>query len=261
MLYSNLMLSSKISDSFRQFTSASKTPKYEQICASLLSMIDTGELKPGDRVPTETSLTELLPVSLGTVQKALNTLTERGVLTRKQGSGTYVADKQISPDDIWHFRFIDDGDEQIMPLTTKVLDIKRSTESGPWVYFLGEEKFYICIVREIRINNAFSAISRFFLSGQQFKELLTFQIDDFEDTLLRDIISTGFGRSTDRVREQVVAQTFPQDICNRLRLPIQSVGLVCHIMAYSQLSKPLSFQQLYVPANVSLLETREIKPG
>ncbi|MCP4432023.1 MAG: GntR family transcriptional regulator [Gammaproteobacteria bacterium] len=255
------MLSNKISNVFKQLSSAPGTPKYQQICATLLSMIESGELKPGDRVPTETSLTESLPVSLGTVQKALNTLTERGVLTRKQGSGTYVADKQISPDDIWHFRFIDDGNEHIMPLTTKVLDIKRSIEPGPWVHFLGQQKFYICIVREIRVNNAFSAVSRFFLSGQQFKELLTFKSDDLEDTLLRDIISTGFGRSTDQIREQVVAQTFPDDICNRLELPIQSVGLVCHIMAYSQRNKPLSFQQLYVPANVSLLETREIKPG
>ncbi len=255
------MVSHQISDTFKQLASKSSAPKYQQVCETLISMIDTGDFKPGDRVPTETSLTESLPVSLGTVQKALNNLTERGVLRRLQGSGTYVADKRISLDDIWHFRFIDDGKNHILPLTAKVLDIKPTTESGPWISFLGKEKFYLRITREICVNRKFCAISQFYLSGKQFKDLLICKTEDLEGTLLRDIIRERFGRLTDQIREQVAAQTFPDDVCNWLDLPVQSIGLVCHIMAYSSLQNPLSFQKLYVPANVPLLETREIKPG
>lgn len=260
MLYSNLMLSDQISDTFKQLASNSSAPKYQQVCETLLSMIDTGDLKPGDRVPTETSLTGSLPVSLGTVQKALNSLTERGILRRLQGSGTYVADNQISLDDIWHFRFIDNEKDHILPLSTKVLDIKRTTESGPWINFLGKENFYLRITREICVNREFCVISQFYLSGKQFKDLLTCKPADLEGTLLRDMIRERFGKLTDQIREQVAAQTFPDDVCNWLDLPVQSIGLICHIMAYSPLQNPLSFQKLFVPANVSLLETREIKP-
>ncbi len=260
MLYSNLMSSNQISDTFKQLASESRAPKYQQVCETLLSMIDTGDLKPGDRVPTETILTESLPVSLGTVQKALNTLTERGVIRRQQGSGTYVADKRISLDDIWHFRFIDDEKNHILPLSAKVLDVKRITESGHWTNFLGKEKYYLRITREIIVNRDFRVISQFYLSGKQFKDLLTCKTEDLEGTLLRDIIRERFGRLTDQIREQVAAKTFPDDVCYWLNLPIQSIGLVCHIMAYSPLQNPLSFQKLFVPANVPLLETREIKP-
>ncbi len=261
MLYSNLMSSNQISDTFRQLASESTAPKYQQVCETLLCMIDTGVLCPGDRVPTETSLTNSLPVSLGTVQKALNTLTERGILRRQQGSGTYVADRRFSLDDIWHFRFLDDDKSHILPLSAKVLDIKSTTESGPWASFLGKEKFYLHITREISVNSNFRVISQFYLSGKQFKDLLTCKTEDLEGNLLRDIIKERFGRLTDQIREQVAAQTFPDEICNWLGLPLHSIGLVCHILACSPSQDPLSFQILYVPANVPLLETREIKPA
>ncbi len=254
------MLSNQISDTFKRLVSESSAPKYQQVSETLLSLIHTGELKPGDRVPTETSLTKSLPVSLGTVQKALNALTERGILKRRQGSGTFVTEKQISLDDIWHFRFIDDDNDHILPLTTQLLDMKPTTESGPWVSFLGKDKFYLRITREIVVNRKFSAISQFYLGGKQFEDLLTYQTEELEGSLLRDIIRERFGKLTDQIREQVAAQTFPDDVCNWLDLPLQSIGLVCHIMAYSPLKIPLSFQKLYVPADVPLLETREIKP-
>lgn len=254
------MLASKFSAIYRQVAGKSESPKYQQVCETLLLMIETGDLKPGDRVPTETCLTASLPVSLGTVQKALNNLTERGILNRQQGSGTFVADRQISLDDLWHFRFIDDTGKNILPLTANVLGIERSTGKGPWVEFLGKENFYICITRKILVDNKFSCISLFYLSGEQFSDLLTIKTNDLESTLLRDIISKRFGRSTDQIREQVTAASFPDKVCDQLKLPLKSIGLVCHIKAYSSKHKPLSFQQLYVPANVSLLEIREIKP-
>lgn len=255
------MLTKKVSDIFQQVAGQSRSPKYQQVCDTLISMIDTGNLKPGDKIPTETWLTNALPVSLGTVQKALNMLTSRGILNRQQGSGTFVADRQIRLDELWHFRFIDDTSKTILPLTTNVLGIERSTEKGPWVEFLGKENFYIRITRRILVDNQFNCISRFYLSGEQFSDLLSFEVKDLEDTLLRDIISQRFGRPTEQIRERVAATSFPDEVNHQLKLPPNSTGLVCHIMAYSQHDRPLSFQQLYVPPGMPMMETREVKPG
>jgi GntR family transcriptional regulator len=66
-------------------------PLYYQIMSRLLEMIDTGQLKAGDRVPSERELTEQYGVSRMTVRQALRELEAQGYLERVQGKGTFVS--------------------------------------------------------------------------------------------------------------------------------------------------------------------------
>lgn len=50
------------------------------------------KLNPGDRIPSERELARELGVALPTVNKILVSLTDRGVLSRKRGIGTFVAE-------------------------------------------------------------------------------------------------------------------------------------------------------------------------
>ncbi len=54
-------------------------------------MIENEELKPGDAVPTERELCEIQGVSRMTVNKAIMSLVNEGLLYREQGKGTFVA--------------------------------------------------------------------------------------------------------------------------------------------------------------------------
>jgi GntR family transcriptional regulator len=65
-------------------------PLYFQIKTQLLEAIERGQLKPGDRVPSERELTERYGVSRMTVRQALVELESQGYLHRVQGSGTFV---------------------------------------------------------------------------------------------------------------------------------------------------------------------------
>ena len=58
----------------------------------LLEMIEELGLQPGDRLPVERDLAVRLDVSRSTVREAIRTLSSMGVLTARQGSGTYVTD-------------------------------------------------------------------------------------------------------------------------------------------------------------------------
>lgn len=49
-------------------------------------------LKPGDKIPSERELASELGVAVHTVNKCLATLTERGVLCRRKGRGTFLAE-------------------------------------------------------------------------------------------------------------------------------------------------------------------------
>lgn len=235
-------------------------PKYLKVCEVIQTLIDTNEYSAGDKLPTESSLAAALPVSLGTIQKALTTLTDRGVLNRIQGSGTFVAEKSSELSDLWHFRFIDSDGKKILPVFTSVLAVDRVRDPGPWMAHLGKDDYFVRITREIDVNHEFRGIGQFFLRGSEFDALMDYELEEFEGVHLRNIIQQRFGMSTNRVTERVVAETFPDPVCRWLDMPFYSQGLVCQILAYTHKDKPLSFQQLFVPPNVRPLEIREHPP-
>lgn len=66
-------------------------PIGEQLEALLRQRLRSGALAPGERLPTEHELCRTLGVSRTTVRRALGRLTERGLLVRHPGRGTFVA--------------------------------------------------------------------------------------------------------------------------------------------------------------------------
>jgi GntR family transcriptional regulator of arabinose operon len=65
-------------------------PKYRQILDDLKKEIETGGLRPGDKLPTEAKLGERYQASRITVAKAVNELVQQGLVSRRAGSGTHV---------------------------------------------------------------------------------------------------------------------------------------------------------------------------
>ncbi len=74
-----------------QETPARAIPAYEQIKRYVLRRISEGDWKPGGLIPSETELVKEFGVARMTVSRALRELTTERVLTRVQGSGTFVA--------------------------------------------------------------------------------------------------------------------------------------------------------------------------
>ena len=68
-----------------------KTKKiYEEVVEQLKMMLTAGELKPGDKLPSERDMAESLGVSRASVREALTTLEAIGILEIKPGEGTFV---------------------------------------------------------------------------------------------------------------------------------------------------------------------------
>nr|WP_201470853.1 FCD domain-containing protein [Microbacterium hydrocarbonoxydans] len=58
----------------------------------LRTLIADGELRPGDRLPSEGELCETLGVSRGSLREAIRMLAALGVLETRHGSGSYVGE-------------------------------------------------------------------------------------------------------------------------------------------------------------------------
>lgn len=76
----------------------SKKPIYRQIADALREQVKQGELKPGDALPTESTLQESYQVSRVTVRQALKMLMEEQIIESIQGSGWYVKEERVNYD-------------------------------------------------------------------------------------------------------------------------------------------------------------------
>ncbi|MEO0485192.1 MAG: GntR family transcriptional regulator [Pseudomonadota bacterium] len=65
-------------------------PKHIQISEMLAREIAAGRLSDGARLPSERDMAAELGVAVGTLRRALDNLTEQGLMERVQGSGNYV---------------------------------------------------------------------------------------------------------------------------------------------------------------------------
>ncbi|KQV90836.1 histidine utilization repressor [Massilia sp. Root351] len=77
-----------------QHQAAETTPIFQRIKDHLLEQIAAGTWKEGDVIPSEQALVKQFGVSRMTVNRAVRELTAEQVLTRRQGSGTYVAQQK-----------------------------------------------------------------------------------------------------------------------------------------------------------------------
>lgn len=76
---------------------ASTTPLYIQLASKLSAGIVSGEWRAQEALPSERMLSDTLRISRVTARKALDLLCQRGLLTRRHGSGTYITPKLEQP--------------------------------------------------------------------------------------------------------------------------------------------------------------------
>lgn len=74
---------------------SSALPLHAQIAEPLARLIESGALSPGTKLEDEVSMAERLRVSRPTARRALETLTNRGLIIRRRGAGTQVTPARV----------------------------------------------------------------------------------------------------------------------------------------------------------------------
>ena len=78
----------------------SGVPVYRQLIDQVMAALATGSLRAGDRLPTVRQVAVELAINPNTVVRAYKELEIRGVLTTQQGTGTFISDAQVQPDEV-----------------------------------------------------------------------------------------------------------------------------------------------------------------
>jgi DNA-binding GntR family transcriptional regulator len=229
-------------------------PKYQRLCEVVMEGLKAGELKPGDKFPPETLLASVLPLSLGTIQKAINILADQQILERTQGRGTFVKEHN-KLDDLWHFRFLADEESQILPVYTNTISVRKTKVINK----LSNHQFpncdsYVRITRHINLNNKFGAIGQYYLDANLCSDLLEEPLSYFDGVHLRDIIYQRFGLSTATVKVYAVSRPLPNAVCKWLGLNQKTTGLVNQIIGLDPSGQAISWQNVFIPPNAPPLE-------
>ncbi|MGF6947811.1 GntR family transcriptional repressor for pyruvate dehydrogenase complex [Neobacillus sp. B4I6] len=140
------------------FNPVSSKKLYMQIYKQILSEIQLGSFKIGDKLPAERELCEQFGVSRAPIRQALSALELNGIIYSRQGEGVYVKSnnitpensesaiffKSISPEDIIEVRMNVEpliikfaaqraNDEDIEELRSTIKQMEEETKAGVYV--------------------------------------------------------------------------------------------------------------------------------
>ncbi|WP_378951576.1 FadR/GntR family transcriptional regulator [Pelosinus sp. sgz500959] len=79
-----------------KFQAVKQTKTYAEIVEQISKLIEQGELKPGERLPSERSLSSALNIGRQSLREALSVLEAIGLLEVRHGIGTFVKQDAIS---------------------------------------------------------------------------------------------------------------------------------------------------------------------
>ncbi len=97
-------------------SNASGKPIYEQIYTQIKNNIISGELSPGDALPSIRALAKDLRISVITTTRAYDELERDGFIDRVPGKGCYVAEKNLELMREAHLKQIEDHMSEIVEL-------------------------------------------------------------------------------------------------------------------------------------------------
>lgn len=225
--------------------------KHEILRATIMAAIQDGHWETGIQLPTELELSKITPFSLGTVQKAIGSLTREGLLHRKRGLGTFVIPIERRIGGPWIFRFITPDGLSFYPMSTKVIKKKIITpkeEWSPWLTEGKQSKKILQIDRLIYVDQ-YVFYSQYFLDPAKFPIIMNTPTKNLDSANFAGLIQDAYNIQLKKVDRTIECTTFPTEINLALKLPKKNKGVLVEIKATGNQESPIFFQQLFLPAD------------
>lgn len=182
---------------------------YLQVKQIMLSKINDGDWKVGDKIPSETELCEQYNISRITARRAMAELEQDGLIERKPGKGSFVKFKGISQELSKFYSFTEEMKLQGYTPNSRLISIDEvypDEEIRSALNMEIEEKVYL--IKRLRLaDGEIIVIDRSYLPRSLFPELDKF---DFEQHSLYQILKDHYG-----VDANMAEETFDAILVNK----------------------------------------------
>lgn len=229
-------------------------PKYQRLRNAIIAAIDGGRLREGSRIPGETELIEISGFSLGTVQRAIRMLADEGIVSRRQGSGSFISTNHSRIPEPWHFCFLDSDDVTPLPAYPKVIRRTPTADRGAWSRFLGQRRDNILrIDRVVNVNDEFLIYSKFYVDRERLPIFEETPIEKLHSENFRALISGKGGLPITLITHRVLLSRLDAEVSRHIKKKNGSPVLVLEILAQSGRDQPLYFQEILIPPSIRKL--------
>ena len=131
-----------LSGEMKRLSASGNLTKRTAVRLAIANAITSGILKKGTLIPAEKRLAQVMGISLGTVQAALQQLQQFGIIIRRRGHGSRVASNEAFGREAWHFRLLQKESGQPLRISQAKVEIESAYSVGSWSkFFGGVEKF------------------------------------------------------------------------------------------------------------------------
>lgn len=223
-------------------------PKYTALHDAVLHAVASGQFKPGTRMPNEQELAQVLPLSLGTVQRALRQLVEERVITRRPGHGSFIADRNSGGqmEHPFHCRFLDDSGTAYLPVFPEVLSREKATGAGPWTRHLACTEA-VRIIRSIRIGSEFSVHSEFVIDPARLPIFTKMSLRQLGGENFKQVIFRACGQAIHKVDLFMRQEVPPRDVGKLLDMPTGQLCSSLRAHAFLGETDPIYYQKIFTP--------------
>lgn len=226
----------------------SEVPKHVQLRMALVEGIKSGLLKPGDQIPPERRLSEAVNLSLGTVQRSLGKLAVEGIVVRRHGTGTFVAEQRKPSETVWQFRFFSRDGKGPLPVYPRFLSCDTQVDDSLLYKILGKDRHGYCrISRTYDVGDQFTCFGDFFVCNSRFENFADILRSEKGTVSFKVVLERDYAAPTISIAHWVRGAELPDDVCDHIGLPARSAGLVVEVIGFTHDRDPISFQRIFVP--------------
>lgn len=215
-------------------------PRYLQIVEDLLDRIERGDLAPTDRLPPERSLSEEFSVNRRTLRHALDVLERRGLIERRQGAGTFVANPRFERQAAEFFPFTEGIRHRGFEPGSQIISLQRLLVS-PSV----ADQLELTEIEEVwrfhrlrSVNGEPLLVETFSLPAALAPEIDTF---DLNDRSVYDVLEDEYGVVVESARLSLEAVAISEFEAELLRVPIGSPAILERHLAFDTTGRPVDY--------------------
>jgi len=218
--------------------------RLNQVKAHMLNYISQNNLKRNDQLPSEASISKDLGVSRNTLREAYVTLENEGVIVRRHGIGTFVAQPP----------YIQDSLNEFSPFAQIIQDVGYTPSFKTLSMEIVEAPPDVSDVLKLKANAKVRYIQRIVLADQKpviyVEDFIPSEIglqitnwETFEGNLV-ELLAKTLSTPLHQIQSYIRAQSLPADISEFFELPVGAPILGVRSTIYTLDNQAVTFSKL-----------------
>jgi GntR family transcriptional regulator len=227
-------------------------------------MIERGDIKPGDRIYSESELCEKFGISRITVRRAIEDLAREGYLQKVPGKGTFVSKSKIV-EKLGHLvTFTEDMLSRGLKPGSKLLRrslVEANSQIAKHLRLTEENSRVIFVEQLLFADDQPICLRKVFLPFNLFKDFLGTSVAELEEKDLCYILNTFISKPVVWARQTLESVLIEKEEAALLKVPEGFPGLFCTRITFDETDSPIEYVEFLYRADRYKFVVNLVRPG